>query len=127
MPRKADMWSERRRDRRVDAEVSIALSPPNAHEPVTAATQNLSGSGAYITLEEPLPLFGRYHVHLLLPVTGEDGQPEIEDIEVTAIVVRHNRVEEEDGGVRHCHALYFDNVHPRDRDRIIEFVDTLYE
>jgi c-di-GMP-binding flagellar brake protein YcgR len=126
VPRKTDLWSERRRDRRVDAEISIALSPPNAVEPVTAATRNLSGSGAYITLDEPLPLFGRYHVHLLLPVVGADGQPEIEDIEVTAIVVRHSTLEE-DGALRHCHALYFDNVHPRDRERIIEFVDTLYE
>ena len=67
-----------------------------------------------------------YHVHLLLPVVGLDGQPEIEDIEVTAIVVRHSTLEE-DGAPRHCHALYFDNVHPRDRERIIEFVDTLYE
>ncbi len=125
MGQKAATGSERRRERRVDTEVGVSIAQPELDAPIVASTRNVSGSGAYIVLDEPLPMFGRYHVHLLFPVLDADGNPGVEDIEVVAIVVRHSLIEE--GGARkHCVALYFDRVSPPDRERIIDFVDATY-
>jgi len=125
MGRKAETGAERRRERRVDTEVGVSIAQPELDEPIVASTRNVSGSGAYIVMDDPLPMFGRYHVHLLFPVGDADGKPAVEDIEVVAIVVRHSLIEEA-GAKRHCVALYFDRVSPTDRERIIDFVDAAY-
>jgi c-di-GMP-binding flagellar brake protein YcgR len=126
---KANMASsgERRRDKRAPAEVSLTLADRTSEEPVAAATKNLSASGAYVVLDEPLPMFGRYQVHLLLPGSGPDGEVAVEDVEAVAIVVRHDEVPGPEGGTQHYMALYFDRISNEDRERIIEFVDGMYE
>jgi hypothetical protein len=72
-------------------------------------------------------MFGRYQVHLLLPGSGPDGEVAVEDVEAVAIVVRHDEVPGPEGGTQHYMALYFDRISNEDRERIIEFVDGMYE
>jgi len=105
----------------------MSLSSPDTGDLIAASTQNLSGSGAYVLLDDPLPLFSRYRVLLLLPIIGPDEAEGIEEVEAVAVVVRHDPVEQESGPPRHCMALYFERISPRDKEAVIEFVDGLHE
>jgi len=118
---------ERRREKRAEAEVGLSLSAPETGDLIAASTRNLSGSGAYVVLDEPLPLFSRYRLLLLLPVSGPDATERIEEVEVVAVVVRHDLVEQEAAAPRHCMALYFERISPKDKQTVIEFVDGLCE
>lgn len=116
-----DLWAERRLERRAPAEVRVSVCREPGGAWLAASSRNLSGSGAYLVLDEPLAVFERLLVRLTLPLSSEsDG--ERDEIRLSALVVRRDEIEEE-GRTRHCHALYFDRVSPRDRERVNRFVD----
>jgi hypothetical protein len=90
-------------------------------------TRNISGSGAYLLLSEPLPLFSRYRAHLLIPTIGQEGNADLEDIDTIAIVVRLDTARGAGGDIQYSVALYFERMSPRSRQIVLEYVDSTRE
>ena len=84
---------------------------------------NLSVGGLYCTSSADFPEMTRLAVRLMLPL-GEGDPPELEPLEVEAVVVRREERVAESGEPSYELALFFTGMDDATRKRLASFVET---
>lgn len=81
---------------------------------------NISASGIYCKLDREIPIMSRVRIVLMVPDPAKDAKPR--SLEVEGVVVRQHPVII-DGKVKHYDAaIFFDNLTPRDREIITQYI-----
>ena len=81
--------TEQRRYPRIEKAISMSLK--GDHFSQVTKTKNISGSGAYCQVSEPLREFSKLDVILLVPV-AKKGKANVEKIHCRGVVVRSERI-----------------------------------
>ncbi len=111
---------ERRRYPRVkDKDISIKLTG-GGFDTITQSL-DISASGIYCKVAKHIPMMTRLQILLSLPDKQKTSEPTILNIE--GIVVREHPVMK-DGRVKHYDvAIFFNSLMPKERDKIIQYIN----
>jgi hypothetical protein len=84
-------------------------------------TLNISPSGVYCKVDKELPLMSRVKLMLMVPDASKE-KGNIENLEVSGIVVREHPVIV-DGTIKHYDiAIFFDDLSAKDKDMIEAYI-----
>lgn len=111
--------NERRASPRIhDSGFSISLKAEDFDEIIH--THNLSASGVYCKVSRELPLMSRINLVLMLP--SQNTGASLKTLEINGVVVREHPVVI-NGSVKHYDvAIFFDDIEPKDRDAIMNYI-----
>lgn len=115
---------ERRKYPRVEAFLPLKIT--SADYDIVTETKNISASGAYCTVDEPLPLMTKLSIIILLPFKhnsgGERGK-NIKKINCGGAVVRKETVR--DNG-KHLYrvGIFFNEISDKDRKVIVSYINS---
>ena len=115
--------AERRAHERVETTVQVQGTPQEGGVVARMVASNLSLGGLYCTSSADFPEMTRLAVRLMLPLGGGDP-PELEPLEVEAVVVRREERPTESGEPLYELALYFTGMADEARRRLASFVET---
>ena len=107
--------SERRIEPRAVSRVALVLD--HAAEELSAATENISASGAYCTVGRFIPLMTKLRVRLELP-SGRASRA----IHCQGVVVRIEPPQETPRQQRYQVAVFFNDLSDRDRTHLAQYV-----
>ena len=111
---------ERRKATRIEKKLSITLKG-DAVTQVTE-TKNISGSGTFCQVSQPIPELSKLEVTLFVPVMG-GKKTDLEKIDCTGVVVRSEKIIRGDGAPEKFFiAIYFTNVRPGDRNTLDRYI-----
>jgi c-di-GMP-binding flagellar brake protein YcgR len=109
---------DRRRSARVDEELYFKIKH-QIYE-AQAKTVNISAHGALCLVEKNIPLMTRVDVALMLPaLNGKTKRPK--SLRIRGVVVRREKTPSSAGFLL---ALYFSQISPRDRESLVQFVES---
>ncbi|MFH1836795.1 MAG: PilZ domain-containing protein [Candidatus Omnitrophota bacterium] len=112
---------ERRRYPRIkDDRISIKLSADGC-ETITQSL-DVSASGLYCKVAQRIPLMTRVQVVLSLPGLKK-GSPAV-TMDVDGVVVREHPVKEGDKVQHYDVAIFFNTLLPRERERLIKYINS---
>lgn len=114
--------AERRAHQRVDTTVQVQGTPEEGGAVASMVANNLSLGGLYCTSPADFPEMTRLAVRLMLPLGGGDP-PELEPLEVEAVVVRREKKVSESGESQYELGLFFTGMDDEARKRLETFVD----
>jgi len=110
---------ERRARPRARADVPAQVVLTDDQEPMTAQTVNLSGSGVYLALPQPIPTGTRLLISLIIPMQDR-GEIDNHFFDFEGVVVRNEGPKEDDG--RYYVAVHFTGAPQGDKEMIDRFV-----
>lgn len=108
----SELKAERRQDERVNEIIQVEFE-----DNLLAQTVNISGGGVFIRTNEPLDLEEEFYLKLHIP----DGE---EPVEVLCKVVWSNKYGKETDDLPRGMGVKFIKIHPQDKKRIEEFIQT---
>jgi len=117
---------QKKQDRRAhpraqaDVPAQVVLTDDN-QEPVTAQTVNLSGSGVYLVLPEPIEAGTRLLISLIIPMRSE-GEVRNHFFDFEGVVVRNEGPCEEEDSERYYVAVHFTGARDKDKELIDRFI-----
>ena len=115
--------AERRAHQRVDTTVQVQGTSQEGGVVARMVANNLSLGGLYCTSSADFPEMTRLAVRLMLPL-GEGEPPELEPLEVEAVVVRREERIAASGEPSYELALFFTGMDETARQRLASFVET---
>lgn len=84
-------------------------------------TLDISESGVYCKIPKEIPLMSRVKLMLMIPDVTKDDKP-VKSVEFDGVVVREHPVII-DGQIRHYDAaIFFDNLSPKSRELISNYI-----
>ncbi len=110
--------TERRIHPRVAVGFPITLNVDSNAPAVEGLTVDLSLGGIRVQLQRYIELFSRLAISMELPITGRDGEVQLERVRTTVAVVRIEPDEPGPPGTSHILSLAFTLPSP-DQDRVI--------
>ena len=114
---------ERRRFPRADTQIPIRIIHTTATgDQFEIQSHDLSGSGISCEVHAFLPLMAKLQLTLLLPASGDDRRPQRIVCEGAVVRVEPLRTQT-DGPPRFRVAIFFTDIQPADRQRIIRHVE----
>jgi len=114
--------AERRAHQRVDTTVQLQGTPQEGGVVARMVASNLSLGGLYCTSSADFPEMTRLAVRLMLPL-GEGDPPELEPLDVEAVVVRREETNSASGEPQFELALFFTGMDDEARKRLASFVE----
>jgi hypothetical protein len=123
--KKKDDWAgrERRRAKRVDAQVALQLSGTDESFPaesITTESINVGSEGVYCHVGHFIAPLTKLQVTMVLPIKNRKGQSKNEVVTTTAVVVRCQPAGAEAGGYRI--ACFFTGLDTNTRTMLEEYV-----
>lgn len=115
-----DKRSERRKYPRIEKTLSVTLRGEGFSQ--VTETKNISGSGAYCEVSQPIPELSKLDVILLVPVM-RGKKRDFSEIHCTGVVVRSEKILRENGvPKKYFIAIYFTQLRPIDRHTLCRYV-----
>jgi len=114
------MKRDRRANPRVRADVPVQVVSTDEQDAMTAQAVNLSGSGVYLMLPEPIPTGTRLLISLIIPFQSQ-GKVDNRFFDFEGVVVRNEGAKGEEKG-RYYVAVYFAGARRGDKETIDRFV-----
>jgi len=114
---------ERRAHERHDTELDMQGKPGEGGVVARMVARNLSLGGLYCTSATDFPEMTRIAVRVMLPFTNGNVEPEIEPVDLEAVVVRREETNGSAGAPRFDLALFFTNVAPETHERLRRYLD----
>jgi len=113
--------AERRSAPRIEKALSITLKG-DAFRLVTE-TKNVSTTGAYCQVSQPIPAFAKVAIALSVPVMGQERTAP-QEIRCEGVVVRSERTVRENGNPEKFFiAIYFTRLNAHDRELLNQYVN----
>lgn len=115
--------AERRKYPRIKKTLSLTLKGRGVSQ--VTKTTDISGSGVYCEVSQPLPEFSKLDVILRFPLT-QDGKTSFSAIHCNGAVVRSERILRENGTPKKFFvAIYFTKLNPRNRVKLCRYVSKM--
>ena len=114
--------AERRAHQRVETTVQVQGTPEEGGAVARMVASNLSLGGLYCTSSADFPEMTRLAVRLMLPLDGGEP-PELEPLDVEAVVVRREEKVSASGESQYELGLFFTGMDDEARRRLETFVD----
>lgn len=110
--------NERRKDPRLDNNIPVKICQEDGD--FVTETLNISRSGAYCCVDQPVALMTKLKIHLLLSFP-KSTKTDIKKISCEGVVVRSEAASEEG---KYNVAIFFSDITERDAEYITDYVDT---
>jgi len=114
--------AERRTHQRVETTVQVQGTPQEGGVVARMVASNLSLGGLYCTSSADFPEMTRLAVRLMLPL-GAGDPPQLEPLDVEAVVVRREERTSAAGEKHYELALFFTGMADEARERLASFVE----
>ena len=113
---------ERRAHERHNTQIQIQGTPDSSGAVARMVASNLSLGGLYCTSTADFAEMTRLAVRLLLPLQNGGGEPQVQPVDVEAVVVRREKKNGSNGDPRYDLALFFPSLDETSRNQIQRYL-----